>query len=439
MPSSPGPALAPALLLTEIRAFLRRTHLVAAAVFFGVLYGLASLLAGGMLDLYPAGGGTAVEVVLGSGTGQSWWLYPGVIVYGPWGVLALPFFTTIAMVAVAAGVGVGMAVAAGLIVRLVRPTPDDVARSKAVGAATGLTPAMIGLVTIGSCCTTTAAATGGVGLIAQASGTTTANLVLNNWYLGVAQVAIVWAALLGQELLLTVYGGLLGVRATGASRPRRIPPPLDRRWVAGALLRGTLAVGGILWSLSMFADWTTHAPATATAGWWVRWLLQHQLIAALAVGAAFFPDRALRGFRALGAGPARLVLAAFAAVALSVLVWIPAPIAGSGLDNLSGQLLGVVGLTGVWGAVPVGAVSGIPLYVRWALEYVLPSGFVLVAAIAPERAFGPLLATVARVEPAPDLQTARPLFEPRRLPGPTASPASALGAPGAGAGSPDAR
>ena len=387
-----------ALYLREIRRFLRRAHAVPLAVLFAVVYTLGSMLWGGMISLFPVQGGTTIEVLTGSGTGIGWWNFPGLLIVAPWGVVSLPFFATFAMVVVAVGVGLGMAVAAVLIVRLVRPSPEEAARSKAVGAVTGLTPAMISLVTLGSCCTTTAAATGGIGLIAQASGTSTANLLLNNWYLGAAQMVIVWAALFGQELLLTVYGGLLGVRSSGSPSVRPVAPPVDRRWAAGATLRAVLAVGGVLWSISMLAEFTTHDPSTAGAGWWFRWTVQHQLLAALAVGAAFFPEAAARFARSLHRGRRRPLGWAFGVAALSLLVWLPPPLPAWGLDSFGSQLVGAFGLPSAWGAIPLGSVTGAALVVRWVIEYLVPAGFVLAAVVDPDRAFAPLLATVARFE-----------------------------------------
>ena len=115
-------------------------------------------------------GGYTITVFTSSGTGQGWWNYPYIYAVAPWGYLEIPFFTGISMLLVAVGVGLGMAVAVLLTLSLLRPTAAGAARSKAVGAATGLTPAMIGLVTLGACCSTTAAASAGVGLVAQASG-----------------------------------------------------------------------------------------------------------------------------------------------------------------------------------------------------------------------------------------------------------------------------
>jgi hypothetical protein len=395
-----SPSLAGALRLREIRRFVRRSRSLPLVAFVAVAYALGSMLEGGMLALFPIHGGTTVELLTGSGTGQAWWDYPGLLVVAPWGVLSLPFFPTIAMIVVSVGVGLGMAVAGGLIVRLLRPSPKELARSKAIGAATGLTPAMISLVTLGSCCTTTAVATGGIGLLAQASGTSTSNLLLNNWYLGVAQVVIVWAALVGQELLLVVYGGLLGV-APGAAGPDPAPaPPLDRRWFAGAALRVALAVGGILWSLSMLAEWTTHAPLASGAGWWFRWTVQHQLLAGFAIAAAFFPARVAAGVERLAHGWARAAAALLGIAAVSLLVWLPPPLPAWGLDSLGSQLAGALGAPAAWGAIPPGSVTGWALAVRWLIEYALPAGLVLAALTYRERAFALLLPTAAGPGPA---------------------------------------
>ncbi len=398
----PGFDFSGAIYLREVRRFLARTHTAPVAAFFAVLYALGSMIWGGMLTIVPLRGGWTAEILLGNGGGSAWWNYPGLLVVGPWGVLALPFFPTIAMIAVALGVGLGMAVAVALIVRLVRPSPHEVARSKAVGVATGLTPAMISLVTLGSCCTTAAAATGGIGLVAQASGSTTANLIVNNWYLGVAQVAIVWLALFGQELLLTVYGGLLGLRSVDPRVVRAEAPPLDRRWAAGALLRGALVVGGLLWSLSMLAEWTNQDPFASGAGWWYQWLVQHQLLAAIAVAAGFFPAGTLRFARALRAGTGRIVGAVIVVGALSLLVWLPAPLPSWGLDSLGSQIAGLLGAPAAWGGIAPGPVTGAGLGFRWAFEYLLPSVFALALVLRPDRAFDPLLRATARPALGPE-------------------------------------
>ncbi len=211
-------------------------------------------------------GGYTITVFTSSGTGQGWWNYPYIYAVAPWGYLEIPFFTGISMLLVAVGVGLGMAVAVLLTLSLLRPTAAGAARSKAVGAATGLTPAMIGLVTLGACCSTTAAASAGVGLVAQASGTSVNNLLLNNWYLGAFQIVIVWSALVAQELLLTVYGGLFGLSGVNGSAGRAPPTAGGLRYIAGAGLRVVLVAGGLLWALTVLAEWTTISPGSAGSG-----------------------------------------------------------------------------------------------------------------------------------------------------------------------------
>ena len=83
--SPPTFNLSGALYLRGIRSFLKRSHALPLAAFFAVVYTLGSMLWGGMLSLVPLRGGTTVEILTGSGTGQGWWNYPGLLVVAPWG------------------------------------------------------------------------------------------------------------------------------------------------------------------------------------------------------------------------------------------------------------------------------------------------------------------------------------------------------------------
>ena len=282
--------------LRQIRTLIRNSSARGGVVFFALLYVLGSVFAGGMLVLGNIQGGYTETILWSGGPGTNPWNYPGLLIIAPWGVISLPFFATIAMLVVSVGVGFGMTVAFLLALQLVRSGNRRVAGSTSVGAVAGLTPAMISLVTLGACCSTTAAATAGVGLVAQASGTTASNLLLNNWYLGVFQIVVVWVALIAQELLLVIYAGLFG--QPGGTLSASESQKVDVRFVAGALMRVALLVGGVLWSLSMVAEWTTVNPATASAGLWFQWVVQHQVVAGLAVAAAFFPTGTFRLLRA---------------------------------------------------------------------------------------------------------------------------------------------
>ncbi len=392
MPSG-APRLDPIgfLSLREVRGFIRAAWAWPLVVMFGLFYLLGSLLEGGMLGLAHLEGGYTITIITASGTGAGWWNYPALIVGAPWGYLEVPFFTGVSMLIVAAGVALGMAVAVLLLIRLIRPTGAGAARSKAVGAATGLTPAMIGLVTLGACCSTTAAASAGVGLVAQASGTSINNLLLNDWYLGLFQVVVVWAALIAQELLLTVYGGLFGSPASDTGAPTPGPPRLSGAYLLSGALRALLVVGGLLWSLAMFVEWTATSPMTAGAGVWFQWLVQHQLLAGFALAVGFFPRGTLRLLKRARSGISRILPAVLLAAGLSLLVWLPPVLTSAGLDSLFDQVLGAVGVSSVWGAISPGPLGGPALLARWLIEYLAVAGVAVAAALDPERALSPLI------------------------------------------------
>ncbi len=403
------------LTFRELFRFVRDSHSRLGVLFFALVYLLSALLGGGMLTLFHLGGGTTIEVLLGSGTGQGWWNYPGLLVIAPWGVLELPFLSTWVMVAVAFGVGLGMTVALVLAYRLVRPSPGMVARTKAVGVATGLTPAMVGLVTLGACCSTTAAATAGIGLVALASGTTVAMLLVNNWLLGLFQLAVVWVALLAQEILLTVYGDLFADRreSEGSS------PTLDGRRLAGSAARVVLVVAGLAWSFSAFAEWPTASPTTAGPGQWFQWLAQHELLGLFAIGAALFPHGTLLRLARAKSGPARFVRGVLAFSALSLLLWLPPAATAAGLDSLTNQVLGFLGAPSTLGPIlPAPGGWGAALS-RWVVEYGLLGGFALVAALSPEKARALLTGVPSLASGGEGRSMERPV--PRSLPTRTGS------------------
>jgi hypothetical protein len=368
--------------LREVRAFIRTSNARMGVVFFAVLYGLGSLLGGGMLILARIPGGYTTEILLAGGPGSGSWNYPGLLIVAPWGVLTLPFFATVAMVAVAVGVGYGMTIAFLLAVRLLRPRRAGGRSSGALGAVGGLTPAMISLVTLGACCSTTAAATAGVGLVAASSGTTVTTLLVNNWFLGVFQIVIVWVALVGQEMLLRVYGGLFGPFSSEA--PPSPAPALGARSVLAGCLRAALLVGGLLWALSVPAQWTTVSPLTAGPGYWFQWVGEHWAVAGVALTAAFFPAP-LKSL-VLDARPAaRWVFSSLLLLCgLAVLVWLPAPLPAWGLDSLTNQVLGSFGLMGLGSSVDPWA--GPAFAARLVFEYALLGGFAVALALWPRRA-----------------------------------------------------
>ena len=411
--SEPLGASSPVSLLTlsTIRRYLRRSHAVMMTVFFAIVYALGSMVLGSMLLLTHLAPPYYAEVVWSGGAPS--WNYPGLLIVEPWGVVTLPFFATFAMVVVSIGVGIGMAVAVLLGIALIRGRRSRAGRPAAVGSVAGLTPALVALVTLGACCSTAAAATAGVGLVGQASGTSTDNLLLNNWFLGVFQIVVVWVALLAQELLLRVYGGLFGLPNVSGSRTTAdaVPPRVDRRVAASALLRVALLVGGITWSLAMLADWTNVSPSTASATEWFSWILQHQLVSVFAIFVALFPRTATRWLAETPArAGTRLVRVALLLGGITLVIGVPPPFASGGAGGLVNQVVGVLAGPAALGASVPSLAPGFGLYFSWAVQLAVLGGFAVAAAIAPRSAMAPLLWSV------PDRpvsgSASSPFFEP---------------------------
>lgn len=375
------------LTLRGMRRYISRSHAVMMSVFIGLVYILIALSESGMLVLARLRGGYTTLLVTSPGTG------PGVLIIAPWGVLALPLFGVFAMVLVAIGVALGMSVAVLLTVAVVRRRRPSATGPAAVGSLAGLTPAMITLLALGACCSTTAAATAGVGVIAQISGTTEANLLQNNWYLSIFQIAVVWVALVAQEALLDVYGSLFG--APGAADAHAAParaPRIDRRVVAGTLVRGLLLVAGVTWSLAMFADWTTIDPSRASFALWVDWILLHQFLSGLAVSLALFPGSFARlGVRLEGSSVGWVGRAVAAAAGFALVVGAPPPLAGWGIEGLGNEILSLAGAPASWGAVAPVFAPGLSLAFRWGVQYLLLGALALAFGLRPRAAIRPAL------------------------------------------------
>ncbi|HEV2231349.1 MAG TPA: hypothetical protein VGS18_04125, partial [Thermoplasmata archaeon] len=315
------------------------------------------------------------------------WNYPALILAGPWGVLTLPFFATVAMAIVSIGVGLGMSVSLLLAVRLLRSRRRELGGPTAFGSMTGLTPAMIALLTLGACCSTTAAATASLGVIAQSSGTNVNLLLANSWFVGVFQIAVLYVALLAQEQLIAVYGVLFGVGAPNDGAGNKLPVAGGRlRSLSVAGLRLALLVGGLTWILSVFADWLSHSPSSASGSAWSGWIVQHGLVGGIAIVASLFP-RGTLGVLAdrPNSLPGRFLRAALAAVGASLAIGVPPPIASSGFHGLGNELISAGLGAGALGAVPFPSTSLGALAFRWGVQMLLLGGFVAVAAIAPVR------------------------------------------------------
>ena len=407
------PSLVHLLTLHEVRGYLRRSHGIGLAVFIAVAYALSSMLLGGMLVLAHLSGGYSVVVLWGTPISVQPWNYPAVLIAAPWGFVELPFAATISMVLVSAGVGLGMAVAIILGYRLIANRKASAGSPTAAGAVAGLTPALIGLVTLGACCSVTAAATAGVGLVAQASGTSTTNLLLNNWFLGVFQVVVVFIALIAQELLLRVYGTLFAGNDPGFSSTPLAARPLDRKTVARAALRAVLLAAGITWILAVLADWTVTGPATAPAALWFNWLIEHWVVGGFAVFAALAPETLYGWARAIETSWRGRVLRGILLVgAWSLAVWLPAPLASAGAEGFGNEILGLLGAPTSVGAVPPAFPWGIPLLARWLFQYLLLAGFSGAVAVAPLRTLeavaGPVPAPTAASAPVSEASSTAP-------------------------------
>ena len=414
------PSILYLLSLRDVWGYLRRSHGMGLAVLIGVAYALGSMSLGGMLVLARYPGGYTVQFLWGNALGLQPWNYPGILIEAPWGFIVLPFFATIAMVLVSVGVGLGMAVAILLGVQLIRGRRSSAGGPVATGTIAGLTPAMISLVTLGACCSITAASTAGVGLVASASGSSTTNLLLNNWFLGAFQLAVVYVALIAQELLLRLYGGLFAAGDPAFSRPTASPRPLDRRALATGALRIALLAAGLTWLLTVLADWTVVDPGTASAGLWFNWVFEHGLLSGLAIFAALSPDALLRWYRSASAAlPARVGRAALLITAWTLGGWVPPPFAGAGVEGFGNELLGLFGGPAASGAVVPAFAPGLALAFQWAFQYLLLGVFAGVVAVRP----GAVLGWLAGPSDAP--MSPRPTGSTAPISSPSVNPAGA--------------
>lgn len=369
------------LTLRESRRFVRARfgRLVAGGI--AVAFAVASMLVSGMLAIYahPAALPSQVVVLWGNPLGVDPWNYPAILATGSWGVLSLPFLATVTMVLVSAGVGLGAAVSALLLAPLLRNRRR--ARRDVVSASTiGATPTIAGLGLLGACCCTSCLTTASVPLIAAASGASLSSLLLNDWYVNVFQVAIVFLALVAQERALE--------RATSGCPTA---PPSSRRLVGSIVLRVLLFVAGVTWSLAMFVEWGSVSPASAGLATWYHWIVEHQLLSLTAVAAAIFPDEFVRGVRRIVSRSGGWFLRGPLLVgAVTWGLWVPPSLASLGLGGLLNELFGYLALPSSWGAVPPDAPLGAALLFHWVFQHALLSGFGLVLALRPRLALAPL-------------------------------------------------
>ena len=371
------------LFLERSRALLRNRWGRALSASIAVVYGIIALFVGGMVTLFAAPYTTVAAQLIVPDYSSAWWDYPAILITAPGGVVTLPFLPTLTMVIVSVGVGIGMAVGIVLTLRL-RTAQRSGAGGAAVSSAAGFTPALIALVTLGACCSTTAAATAGIGAIAQASGTGLNQLLFNNWYLDLFQVGVLWVALLAQEQLIAIYGGLVGdARATG---PVAAPVRFDRRAASSAGLRVALLAAGVVWGISAAAAWTSFYPVPLTAGLVFAIVLQHLVPAGAALAVGLFAAGGLTWLVRHERDMAGWVLRAVLLVSgLSVATFDPPPLPGAGVYGLGNEMLGAIGAPTAFGAVTPPSLTISVLLLRWVFEFALLGGFSIAIAVAPVR------------------------------------------------------
>ncbi len=407
------------LALLHTRDLLRSRGAKALAVGIGVAYALISLYAGLMLEFLPEKVSGLTVQVLSNPYAQASWDYPALLVEWPGGILVLPYLATLSMIVVATGVGIGMGAGVVLASRLLSDRRAERSGAGpgtgAVSLTAGMTPAMIALLTLGACCSTSAAAAAGIGAVAQASGTTYDAVLANSWFLNVFQIAILGVALLAQEHLLAIFGDLspqstperrrsrtprdapdpsangrpTGALASSRDRDRSHAGTAERRqrwprWVVGAF-RALLLIAGTLWSLSVLIEWALPAAPGAETALVVGGILQRPFVGLTAVAAALFPAvlvtlAARPGLK--GLVPIYRVL--LLVCGLSLAVGVPPPLTGWGLAGLGNEVLGAEGVPASMGGARLPALSAPMLGLTWALFYALLGCFSILLALRPK-------------------------------------------------------
>jgi hypothetical protein len=376
------------VLLDRTWAIVRRPFYRMSVVSIFLLYGLAAMLLGGMLFVIypPEPQVTSFAAIVTEG--HPWWNYPAVLVETPEYILALPFFGTVTMVLVSLGVAVGMTAAVHLGVQLVRERRRAAVTGTAgAGALTGFSPALIGLVTLGACCSTTAAALAGLTWTATVTGTTVDALLINTWYPGVFQLVVLYIALVAQEQLLRSFGWLFeapGQASSAGPSPPAEPP--TRRRLPGLVLRATLLIGGVTWLLALPAEWTQAHPPPFDAGTLVQAIGEHFIPGAVAVGAALFPAAVATIVQRPSRWPVTQRAGRWLLGGLGLLLatWTPAPLAGQGVYGWGNELVGALGGSGTWAAGVAPPFDGLALAFRWGLQFLVLGGFLVALAARPE-------------------------------------------------------
>lgn len=401
------------LSLHATRALLDSRASRAAVGLVALLYALIAMIVGGMLQItFPPSRAPAFLWLIPVRDGN-WWSYPAFIAGGPYFLLAVPLLSSILMVLVATGIGLGMTAAVVVSVRSIRARRAAGTVPSMAGPLAGLTPALVALLTLGACCSTTAAATAGIELTAQASGTSSTTLLLNSWYLGLFQAVVVYAALIAQERLLVLFAPPTRAPTDPGSVPGRVASPsggVGRTSPPGrtVLTRALLLGAGLAWSLSAFTVFFSPVPTGHLAVAAFIFLVQHQLPAGAAVLCALFPSEILAWFqRRASPGPKYIARIALLVSGGALLTWMPLPWSAEGAGGLVNKLLSLAAPGALGAATSTGA-DLLGLILRWGFEAGFLGAFGLAAALLPSRTFRRLrgLPDDAVASPLPSLGTA---------------------------------
>ncbi|MEM3637941.1 MAG: hypothetical protein QXX17_04260 [Conexivisphaerales archaeon] len=336
-------------------------------LFFSTLFALASMVLGGMLAIVPSDA-TKVYIVY---PGIPVWDYPMLWIDFHRIVFAFPFLPTIFMILISAGVGLGSAVTAMLLMASRKNVNLQV-------SAVGSVPVITGLSTVGACCCTTCLSTAGVAVVASVSSVPTWQILLNDWYLGLFQLVIVFFSLIVLERELMVNQGICDVQ-------------YSRKKVAlSTILRISLLIAGITWSLAMLVEWGDTSPVTASPATWYHWLFEHQLLSLFAIGAAFSPSK-VYSFLKHGGLQVRMLKAGLVIAAITWGLWVPQPLVSAGLGGFLNELFGYLNLPASLGAAAPDSALGAALLFHWLFQHELLSMFALLASLSTDSIFAGLL------------------------------------------------
>ncbi|MDE1821100.1 MAG: hypothetical protein KGJ23_09715 [Euryarchaeota archaeon] len=359
------------------------------------LYTWVVMLSGEMLIVGSWNEAWIVQGALFAPPGGPIWDFPNLLVWGPGIQAQFPFLATFTMVIAAIGTGIGVVVAVELLRRSRRRDPEDEEGGSAGTAPTvaGTLPGIAGLSALGACCCVTCVGPSVVAVVAGLSAVTASQVLYNDWYVSLFQIAVIWLALIAQERAISQ------ARACPTEKLR-----FDRRVLSSVLLRLSLIVAGITWSLAMFVEMGNTPSSAVTPALLYHWALEHQLLSLTAIFMGFFPTEGARYIsRWCSSAPGRGGRFVLLLAGVSWGFWVPAPLVSAGLGGLINEGMGYLGAPASWGAAPPDTVVGPALLFHWAFQHALLSVWAIWVALFPQRASAPLLLSVPTPSASPSM------------------------------------